>query len=54
MSKVAIVRTSPRTLFADYHRLMHLAGYQDVIAKDADTAAILFVLGRRKKTHPQN
>ncbi|MFN7975023.1 MAG: DUF362 domain-containing protein [Acidobacteriota bacterium] len=37
-SKVAIVRTSPRTVFADYHRLMNLAGYQDVIAKDADTA----------------
>ncbi len=38
MSKVAILRTSPRTIFADYHRLMNLAGYQDVIAKDADTA----------------
>lgn len=37
-SKVAILRTSPRTVLADYHRLMNLAGYQDVIAKDADTA----------------
>ncbi len=37
-SKVAIVRTSPRTVLADYHRVMNLAGYQDVIAKDADTA----------------
>ncbi len=37
-SKVAIVRTSPATVLADYHRLMNLAGYQDVIAKDADTA----------------
>ncbi|MDW8270751.1 MAG: DUF362 domain-containing protein, partial [Anaerolineae bacterium] len=32
------MRTSPRTVLADYHRLMNLAGYQDVIAKDADTA----------------
>jgi len=32
-SKVAILRTSPRTVLADYHRLMNLAGYQDVIAK---------------------
>jgi uncharacterized protein (DUF362 family) len=37
-SKVAIVRTSPATVLADYHRVMNLAGYQDVIAKDADTA----------------
>jgi hypothetical protein len=37
-SKVAIVRTSPRTVLADYQRLMNLAGYQDVIARDADTA----------------
>ena len=37
-SKVAVLRTSPRTVLADYHRLMNLAGYQDVIARDADTA----------------
>ncbi len=37
-AKVAIVRTTPATVLADYHRLMNLAGYQDVIAKDADTA----------------
>jgi len=37
-SKVAILRTSPRTVLEDYHRLMNLAGYQDVVAKDADTA----------------
>ncbi len=37
-SKVAILRTSPRTVLADYHRLLNLAGYQDVVAKDADTA----------------
>src|SRR5512140_1743018 len=37
-SKVAVLRTSPATVLEDYHRLMNLAGYQDVIAKDADTA----------------
>jgi uncharacterized protein (DUF362 family) len=37
-SKVAVLHTSPKTVLADYHSLMNLAGYQDVIAKDADTA----------------
>src|ERR1043165_7950279 len=37
-SKVAILRTSPATVLRDYHELMNLAGYQDVIARDADTA----------------
>jgi uncharacterized protein (DUF362 family) len=37
-SKVAIVRTSPQTIFADYHRVMNLGGYQEEIARDADTA----------------
>ena len=37
-SKVAILRTRPATVLADYHRLMNLAGYQEVIAQDADTA----------------
>ncbi len=37
MSKVAIIKTSPTTVLEDYHRLMNLAGYQDVIAADADT-----------------
>ncbi|MHC4520918.1 MAG: DUF362 domain-containing protein [Planctomycetota bacterium] len=37
-AKVAVLRTSPATVLDDYHRLMNLAGYQDVIAKDADTA----------------
>ena len=37
-SKVAVLLTSPQTVLADYHRLMDLAGYQDTIAKDADTA----------------
>jgi len=36
-SKVAILRTRPATVIEDYHRLMNLAGYQDVVAKDADT-----------------
>lgn len=37
-SKVAILKTTPRTVFADYHRVMNLADYQSVVAKDADTA----------------
>jgi uncharacterized protein (DUF362 family) len=37
-SRVAILRTSPRTVLADYHRLMNLAGYQDVVDRSADTA----------------
>jgi uncharacterized protein (DUF362 family) len=36
-SKVALVRTSAKSVLADYHRAMNLAGYQDVIDKDADT-----------------
>ena len=38
MSIVAVLTTSPRTVLEDYHRLMNLAGYQDVIARDVDTA----------------
>jgi uncharacterized protein (DUF362 family) len=37
-STVAILRTAPGTVFRDYHELLNLAGYQDVISKDADTA----------------
>jgi uncharacterized protein (DUF362 family) len=37
-SKVAVLRTSPGTVFRDSHELMNLAGYQAVISKDADTA----------------
>ncbi|HBA84603.1 MAG TPA: iron-sulfur cluster-binding protein [Verrucomicrobia bacterium] len=37
-SKVALLKTSPATLLEDCHRLMNLAGYQDVISKDCDTA----------------
>ncbi len=37
-STVAILRTKPATVLADYHALMNLAGYQRTIARDADTA----------------
>ncbi|MDI6774757.1 MAG: DUF362 domain-containing protein [Verrucomicrobiota bacterium] len=37
-SKVAILKTSPATVLRDYHRLMNLAGYQDVLPKDRETA----------------
>jgi uncharacterized protein (DUF362 family) len=37
-SKVAMLRTTPQTVLADYHRLMNLAGYQEYISKNADTA----------------
>lgn len=35
---VAVVHTSPETVLADYHRLMNLAGYQEHVANDVDTA----------------
>ena len=35
---VALLRTRPETVVRDYHELMNLAGYQDVVARDADTA----------------
>ena len=37
-SRVAILKTEPGSVIADYAELMHLAGYQDVIAPDAETA----------------
>lgn len=37
-STVAILRTSPATVRRDYHELLNLARYQDVLAKDVDTA----------------
>jgi uncharacterized protein (DUF362 family) len=37
-AKVAVLRTTPASVLADYHELMNLAGYQDVVAKDVDTA----------------
>jgi hypothetical protein len=36
-AKVAILRTRPQTVLRDYHEVMNLAGYQDVIAKDTET-----------------
>jgi uncharacterized protein (DUF362 family) len=37
-SKVALLRTSPPTVLRDYHEIMNLAGYQDVVDKGTDTA----------------
>ena len=37
-SRVSIVRTSPETVLEDYHKVLNLAGYQDIVAKEADTA----------------
>lgn len=37
-SVVAILRTRPETVLQDYHRLMNLAGYQQVIDRAVDTA----------------
>ncbi len=37
-SKVAILKTSPSTVLEDYHRLLNLADYQQVLPKDIDTA----------------
>ncbi len=37
-SKVAILQTSPATVLEDYHRLMNLAGYRQVLPQDKDTA----------------
>jgi len=36
--KVAILKTQPATVRSDYHELLNLAGYQDELAKDVDTA----------------
>jgi uncharacterized protein (DUF362 family) len=35
---VAVLRTHPATVLADYHTLLNLAGYQDVLRKDIETA----------------
>lgn len=37
-STVAIKRTSPATVLRDTHEVMNLAGYQDVLPKDKETA----------------
>ncbi len=36
-AKVAILRTKPGTVLSDYHELMNLAGYQDVLPHDTET-----------------
>src|SRR4029453_8210938 len=38
MSVVAVLKTTPRAVLRDYHRVMNLAGYQAVISGDVDTA----------------
>ena len=35
---VAILRTRPSTVISDYHQLLNLAGYQDVVDRSVDTA----------------
>lgn len=37
MSKVAVLKTSPRTVIPDYSRLMRSVGYQEVLKKDCRT-----------------
>ncbi|MCK4836166.1 MAG: DUF362 domain-containing protein [Candidatus Aminicenantes bacterium] len=37
-STVAVLKTSPETVLADYHRLMNLTGYQEIISRHEDTA----------------
>ncbi len=37
-SRVAILKTRPATVLKDYHRLLNLAGYQDVLDRKLDTA----------------
>jgi uncharacterized protein (DUF362 family) len=37
-SKVAVLRTTPATVLKDYHELMNLAGYRQVLPKDKETA----------------
>jgi uncharacterized protein (DUF362 family) len=36
-ARVAVVRTRPATVIEDYARVMDLAGYRDVLARDRDT-----------------
>ena len=36
-ARVAVVRTRPETVIEDYGRVMHLAGYSDVLTRDRDT-----------------
>ena len=36
-ARVAVVRTRPESVIEDYGRVMHLAGYQRTLSRDADT-----------------
>ena len=36
-ARVAVVRTRPQTVLADYARVMDLAGYRDTLRRDGDT-----------------
>jgi len=36
-ARVAVVRTTPETVLADYARVMDLAGYRDTLSRDRDT-----------------
>ena len=42
-ARVAVLKTRPETVLRDYHEVMNLAGYQDVVSKDADTALKVIV-----------
>ena len=35
---VAILRTTPASVISDYHRLLNLADYQQVVDRSVDTA----------------
>ncbi len=37
-AKVAILKTSPDKVLSDYHKLLNLAGYQEALPKDKETA----------------
>ena len=37
-ARVAVVKTSPESVFEDYHRLMNLAGYREALDPAVDTA----------------
>ena len=37
-SKVAVLKTNPETVLEDYGRLMRMAGYQDHLSRENDTA----------------
>lgn len=36
MSKVVVLKTSPKTILDDYKRLLHLAQYEDILSKNED------------------